>query len=389
MAPETVGGPRWLEPALQVVRARYFGGPQPEERGDDAWLRAIAAARTERLGPVLSEAASHLGVELPRSGWAALAADRLANEERYAAQLEALDDLGPRIEGRGVPAAIIKGPALARHYPVAAVREAADIDLLVPSDALSAAEACLNECGFRRWSSGGRPATRYAVTYARAADGGLQVAVDLHPRWHEIRIEPDGETARIGGREATLGRTGLGQIRWRVLPPAAELYLASAHAILSSLRTISVYLDLAVLMHAAGSEAVDWAAATARETGRDRHLRHATTLAAELFGLEMAWELRSRPARLGVPTGLRLGHVAPGARFLPSSLLMELVLRRGWKRKLDFVRWVLGHRGRTARAARAAPEDGARRWLGKLAGLRWLKGSLLRYRRPGSTALRS
>ncbi len=155
---------------------------------------------------------------------------------------------------------------------------------------------------------------------------------------------------------------------------------------LSSLRTISVYLDLAVLMHGSGSEVLDWAVATAPQTGRDRHLRHAVTLAAELFGLQTARELRSRLARLGVPPGLRLGYVGPRARFLPSSLLMELVLRRGWKRKLDFLRWVLGHRGR---AERAAGEEGGRRWLRKLARLRWLKGTLLRYRLPGSTALRS
>ena len=100
----------------------------------------------------------------------------------------------------------------------------------------------------------------------------------------------------------------------------------------------------------------------------------------------MAAKYRSLPARLGVPLNLRLGYVGQGIRFLPSSLVMELLLVRGLRRKLSFARWVMGHGERAGSGP--APASGVR-FFRVLRGLRWFKGTVLRYRAPGSVALRS
>jgi hypothetical protein len=187
---------------------------------------------------------------------------------------------------------------------------------------------------------------------------------------------------RIGTWHEPLASARLGEHVWHVLPAAAELYLAAVHSVLSGRRTLSIYLDLAMLVAAIDSAEVDRAWQAARATGRDRHLRHALTLADDLFGCELAPDQVSLLARLGVPLGLRVGYVGRGLRFLPSSLIMELLMLRGVRRRVDFVGWVLGHQGE------AAAGGGAGRPWQLLRGARWLRGTLLRYRVPGSVALR-
>ncbi len=92
-----------------------------------------------------------------------------------------------------------------------------------------------------------------------------------------------------------------------MLAPAVELYLTAAHVVLNP-RTLSVYLDLAILLDRADADVLERAAAFARENGRERHLRHALTMAADLFGLELGREFLSFPRRIVVPTAVRLGY---------------------------------------------------------------------------------
>ena len=379
-------GPGWLEPALQTLRAHYFGGPRPGGWKEEDWSRASGAALAERLGPALSAAVSALGLELPKSCWAALTAARLENQRRAQDHESALDELAPALESRGLTAVVFKGPAMARHYPESDVREASDVDLLVPPAQLPQLEDELRRAGFQHWSGGGRQLSRYAVTYTRPSGPDDEIAFDLHPRWHEVRIEDDGTGVRVGETREPLQRGQIGAHTWRLLPPSVELYLTAAHAVLSSFRTLSVYLDLAVLAASVDDDALERAATAARAAGRDRHLRHALTLAGDLFAVDVAAKYLSLPARLGVPLNLRLGYVGQGIRFLPSSLVMELLLVRGLRRKLSFARWVMGHGERAGNGP--APASGVR-FFRALRGLRWFKGTVLRYRALGSVALRS
>jgi len=375
-----------MEQALQLLRARYFNGPQIENWDELDWERATGAALAERIGPATGEAAATIGVELPKACWAALAAARMENQQRTDDHRRALDELAPALEARGVKAVVFKGLASARHYPASHAREAADVDLLVPPGQLSELEEAFRSAGFRHWSGGGRLASSYAVTYTRAANAEDEIAFDLHPRWHDVALEEDGRAVRVSGWQEEVAWARLGSHDWRVLPPTVELYLTAAHAVLNNLRTISVYLDLAVLYSSADQETLDRAAEMALATGRDRHLRHALTLARDLFAVEVASNFVSLPARLRMPLNLRLGYVGRGVRFLPSSLVMELLLVRGLRRKLGFARWVLGHGEREDKASEPAREE--RRWLRTFRGLRWFKGTLVRYRVPGRVTLR-
>lgn len=368
-----------MEPALVLLRQRYFGGAMAARPWSERqWLRAAGAGLAERLGPALAEAAEALGVKLPPPAWAALTAARLRNERVLAAQGAALAEMSRDLRERGLTAVPFKGLALARHYPASGVRESADIDLLVPPRELDAVQALLLEAGYRRWAGGGELSSRYALSFQR--HGGTpegDTAVDLHPSWHELEVSEDGKAVRVGERVEALVRQQIAGVEWAALPPHVELYLTAAHAILHGNRTLSVYLDVAVLLEQLGSRHVVAARDLARSSGRERHLRHALIAAAELFEVEATPPARGWPSRLGVPLSLRVGYVGSRWRFLPSSLLMELALRRGLRRKCEFVRWVLGHHGGSGQKV-----GGVRRWRDRLRSLRWLGGTLIRYRIP-------
>jgi hypothetical protein len=383
MAGSVRRGLGWLEPVLSVLGRRYFGGGEPRDVWDsDAWMRATAAALAERLGPALGEACAALEVDVPRRSWAVLAAARLENERRTEAQQVVLRELSAAFQATGIRPVLFKGLALARHYPGTGVRETGDVDLLVAPSELRSAEEVLRAAGYEHWGGGGQLANHYPLTYGRYTAQGEDESVDLHPAWHEVTVASGGHEVNVGSRSEPLAEDEVAGCRWSLLPPAVELYLTAAHAILHSFRTLSVYLDLAVQLAAAEEDALAGASALARSEGRERHLRHAVNAAAELFDLE---QLAVR-GRFRVPLSLRLGYTGAGYRFLPSSLVMELCLRRGLRRKLEFARWVLGHGGREA--VGGAPDESVGRLRRIVRGVRWFKGTMLRYRLPGSSPLR-
>lgn len=374
-------GPRRLRPALEVLASRYF-----ERRliaGDwDAgeWVHAVSAALSERLGPALGEAARATGAALPRPCWVALTAATLGNERRFTSQAAALDQLAPEFERRGVSPLIFKGLAQARHYPTPEIREASDVDLLVAPAWMAVVDEVLLGAGFERARSGGEVgATPYAVVYARPALEGETITLEVHPAWHEVTLSESGDRTLVGSASERVARTQIARAEWGVLAPAAELYLSAAHVVLHNPRTLSVYLDLAILLDRADEGVLDRAAAFARENGRERHLRHALTMAADLFDLELGREFLSLQQRIGVPATVRLGYLGKGLRYLPSSLVLELLWRRGFRRKLEFARWVLGQGETPGSGAPGGPRR-LRRLVRTLRGLRWLSGVMLRYR---------
>jgi hypothetical protein len=214
---------------------------------------------------------------------------------------------------------------------------------------------------------------------------GLEVAVDLHPTWHEVRVGANGARIWVGDASWPAERAEIADAVWAVPPLPVEIYLTAAHTVLHGFRTLSVYLDLALLLTADGTQGLGEAAVLARDNGRERHLRHACTLAGELFGLGLLDDYLSLPRRLGLPLPLRMGYLGRGLRLLPSSLLMELVLLRGVRRRLGFARWVLGHSERGP--ASGSRSQALRRLRRGLRSVRWLGPTLLRYRVPGHGAV--
>jgi hypothetical protein len=340
----------------------------------------------ERLAPALGEACYTEGVDVPMESWALLTAARVQNERRTGAQEAVLGELGSAFDEADVRPVLFKGLALARHYPARAARETGDIDLLVAPGDLPRAEEVLQSAGYEHWGGGGRNSARYPLTYGRYAGGGDEETVDLHPAWHEVSVDAGGREVIVGDEREPAESGAVGGSCWGLLPPAVELYVTAAHAVLHNCRTLSLYLDLAVQLATESEQATERASELARSQGRDRHLRHAITAAAELFGLEVDSGHLTVPRRFGVPVALRLGYTGAGFRLLPSSLVMELAMRRGLRRRLDFARWVLGHGGRGgARGAAAWP---GRRLLRFVRGLRWFQGTVLRYRTTSSSPLR-
>ena len=380
-------GLAWAEPALDVISRRYFGrAPVRDDWNSTAWSRACGAALTERLGAVLGEAASAVNQTLPKQCWAALVAARLGAERQTAAHERVLEQLAPGFEKHGLSPVLFKGLAQARHYPAAGVREAIDIDLLVAPDWLPSLDLALRDAGFSRDASPAPGFRSYAVSYTRSGtDADEAIELDVHPSWHEVSLSSDGRYVEIGTARERAASWESGGTIWRVLPSALELYVCVAHAVLHNPRTLSVYLDLAVLLESAPEGTLARVADLSQTSGRERHLRHAVTTAADLFGLEVPREYLSAARRLGVPTSVRLGYLGSRLRIVPSSLVMELVLRRGVRRKLRFARWVLGHGGRVSVDNR--PGQWLKRLVKMVRGLSWFKGTILRYRVPGPLPL--
>lgn len=381
--------PGWTGPALELIRQRYFGGPVSRPHGTAAWTRATGAAMVERLGPALAEAVEVCGSQVPQNCWAALTASRLENTLEVEAQQRLLGELKSEFEDAGVEPAVFKGLAVSRHYPAPDLRVLSDLDLLIAPGWFLEIDRRLRALGFRRWSEPGAGSHRYAVMYTRSDRNARQVVIDVHPGWHEIALSPDGETLWIGSRRVRPERARFAGSIWNVLPAAVDLYLVASHAVLHNPRTLSVYLDTGLLLQALGPAALERVWELARANGRCRHLRHAFGIAADLFGLDLADTYQSRIGRLGVPAALRLGYLGPGRRYLPSSLVLELAWRRGWRRKIAFARWVLGHGSRGSSGADRARSRAGFPLARTLRGMRWLRGFTLRYRSPGSIALRS
>lgn len=374
------GGLGWIEPALRVLSYRYFEGPPTAETSPTAWGRAVAAALTERLGPALGEAARVAGTPLPTASRALLTAARLQNARLVEAQVTALAELGSELDRRGVPAVLLKGLSLGRRYPALDLRVVSDVDLLVPRDAVRAVDEVLCIAGYRRWWQPASGPGRYAILYLRESGPLGDVVVDLHPSWHEIELV--APHVRIGPESEPVRSVDVSGQCWAALSPPAELYLTAAHAILHNPRTLSVYLDAAVLAYEASPEVFARAWVLARANGRERHLRHALSMAADLFGVTVPQQYISWFQRLGVPPGPRLGYVGRRRRYLPSSLVLELLWRHGVRRKVTFGRWVLGHRERRPVSFEGVRPVGGRRVARSLHGLRWLRGVVLRYPTP-------
>ena len=352
----------------------------------------------ERLGPVLIEAARVTGVDLPDEIWATLAAARLRCVRRRELQQAVLDTLSSKLCAIGVPAVVFKGLATARRYPDPEVRDAGDIDLLVPLEAMARVDGLLRELGFRiAMRREPRVAnTPYAVSYmgmGTGVDTGDQeaedVLIEIHPAWQEVHLDGEGREVRVGERRYALAHARLGRESWPVFSPAVELYVSAAHAVLHNPRTLSLYLDVAIMSRSVDGAALREVRELSVEQGRERHLRHALSTAADLFGLELDPRDASLPRRLRVPVAARLGSPGFGVRLLPSAVLLELLWRRGLDRKLSFVRWLAGHaaieRGELDVGSR--PGWPKRIWL-MLKGLRWLKGKILRYGSAESAPLR-
>jgi hypothetical protein len=118
------------------------------------------------------------------------------------------------LERHGVPALLLRGPALARWlYADGEARSYVDADLLVPPGGMAAAGEALDDLGFRCWFDDRTAAdlrmAPHAQTWFRARDNAT---LDLHWTVGGLRAAPEAVWAELSARRASL-RVGGAELR--------------------------------------------------------------------------------------------------------------------------------------------------------------------------------
>jgi hypothetical protein len=220
---------------------------------------------------------------------------------------------------------LLRGPALARAlYEDQASRVYVDIDLLVPPEGLSLAEAVLLRLGFSDRTvsgviAGDRPT--YAHTWVRPADSAM---VDLHYTMHGIGVSA-GQACEVLSERAQTEPLTVGAIDVTVLRPPGCALVVALHAAAHGARVEKPLEDL--------------------ERAIDRlpleHWRSGAILADRLRATEaFAVGLRLLPA----------GNELAGRLGLPRDVSVESVLRAATPPPMALgFEWLARTRGTTAR----------------------------------------
>lgn len=198
-----------LETDLAFLAAAVKGtDAQP---GDDLVRFAREHSVAEILDGLLE--GSPLRARVPADALAALRAARIAQAERSARLLAALERITAAFRAAGIGCIAMKGLGLgARFYGSLDRRSTRDIDLLVAEEDIDRAERALGTLGFRRASI--VPLRRLAVRWTHAFDYvGHGVTVDLHwtlARHPSFLFDPGGLRGR--SEERAIGEVRVDQL---------------------------------------------------------------------------------------------------------------------------------------------------------------------------------
>ena len=316
-----MGGKRGLP--HDVVDNDWFGAPPPTR-----WLVALAGGRAIPPSPLdpeeLALADRHgligLAADGSRQGPGSQLMARYARTEAREAVMEGhLRTILETLAQRGIKAAVLKGPYLARsYYRVPAHRTFTDVDVLVAREDVDRALETLGEL-----SSVGssipekRPKADKRDVPFFDTESGVRFNVDLH--WDlfsytQLRESAGGATAEAWGDAVWAPNHDLGPL-WQ-LPIEAELAFLCTHAWLDHRFRLILFRDL-VELTAAGR--VDW----------DRFVTYVTR-----------WGLRSVSYVALLIASKLLGANVPFevlARLRVSSLPLRAVERM--LPRIDFVRF--------------------------------------------------
>jgi hypothetical protein len=335
---------------LECARAPVHPAPRPLPPlpAGPAEERFLALARRNGLLPLAHRL---LGgwMELPAGLRAVLSAAQGANARRALALAAELRRLVAALEGAGVPAAAYKGPALAvRAYGSLAVREYADLDLLVAPEDLPAAAALLEargylpahrfppraEAAFRRWD-GDYP-------FAHAETGEL---VELHTRVSSRRFGVELPTRDLLARARPVPLGG-GEV-----PALADddLFLALAlHGAKHRWSRLEWVASLGALAVRAGLD-LEAAAARAEAAGGRRVLLLGLRLLRDALALPLPAPLdravdREPEVAALAAESVELWRAAepPEGETTAANLRYNLRLREGARERLRYAaRWLL------------------------------------------------
>jgi hypothetical protein len=260
--------------------------------------------------------------------------------------LRATDALG-RLADAGVEALLVKGWAIARHYPEVGLRPYTDLDLIV------------------------RPGQAGAVRAALAAPPRVEVPVDLHDGPARL------DAASFDALAARAQVAELGSRPVRVLGPEDHLRLLAHHALGHGLFRPLWLVDLAVALEARPA-GFDWVRCLGNDPRRADWVTCALALAGRLLGARLestpaAARAGTLPAWLGRAVlrnwarGTGTSHLPPVFQALAAELRHPArawaEVRRRWDRPIEATMEVGGAFGRgprwpyqVAAAAGRAPE---------------------------------
>jgi hypothetical protein len=319
---------------------------RPQEEADRAALRAAIAAaprwdailrgaRRHAVAPLLLAGLSASAAPMPRPVVDALRREAVRAAQQGLAQAAALAQLIGRFTAAEVPVLVLKGvPLSLQLYGELALRSARDIDLLVDTTQVDAAEALLAQTHqlvgvafvgrrralYRRWFK--------EVEYTNAVHG----RVELHYRLTDLpELLPWDFSAMWDAREEV-------EVSGVTVPVLGRRHLACylcAHGAEHAWQRLRWLTDLAALLRE--PKEVDAALATAEEAGLATAMLHATTLAHGWLGLPLADAIlaQARADRDVARLNRLLAHSYRGERWsvMPPRGSLKAMLRRSlWQR---------------------------------------------------------
>jgi len=312
---------RWLVACLRALGRRI---PPPPPPATLDWHALLADAEAEDLLPALAAART----TAPPAARTRLVGALAAARARHLMMLRALGAVLEWLAHDGIPAVVLKAPALAeRVYPDPAWRPFADLDILVRPEDRRRADAALLALGHRRVPDGHTWEFDVAHDGATLYAGPEGIHVDLH--WAlmtEPRFAWSGEAERAVWEHAApvmlAGRPALELAREDLV-----LYLATHLAVHHALAGLLRHWDVALVL-AAGR--LDWDALLGRAT----RWRVRRALAYVLRGVEEAFGPLVPPAVLAAlsPRGPRAALLdrllrdADAARRVRREYLVTLLL---------------------------------------------------------------
>jgi hypothetical protein len=306
------------------------------------WDRLLPAASHHGVTPLLYRRLNSLGgAELPPGVQNELRNRYLDNARRSLTLTGALLKLLEALEERGVQPMVLRGPVLgASLYGNVALRQIADLDILVSRPDVPAAADVLAACGFRHPNP--FTATQQALTlrtdynfHLERADG---VAFELHWRLMPGFFSWDYDPSEWWARAITTPFC-----EREVLEPSPEdlLLMLCVHGLKHGWEQLRLVADVAWLVQNRG---VDWDQAiwSATRTGVARALNLGCRLATDLLGAPVPKGIIRRAVADKAADALALAVVADyrqsagRAHGYLSRSLLHLRARERWRDRMRY-----------------------------------------------------
>lgn len=354
---------------LQALQPQQTGtdwfnaAQQAEIAWDDLAVRAIAFG----LAPQLHYRLQQWGLTLPGHAAAKLLVTYRAQEKRYQAINTQLGELLSACTQHALHPIALKGAHLAALiYPAPALRPMNDIDILFPSDELTAAERLLRDLAYdgkHKSAEMGAGVSKHTSTFRRAgeqgatpnpylsADSGRMVEphTSLEESWFGLKVD-----ITPGVRERAIPVTLAGQPA-QVLAPDDLLLHICVHFCFHLIQGAPAMVQLTDVLAITQVEAIDWSAFCHQAI-----TRRAAPYA--LASLSLGQKLLCAPVpsqvlaqlRLATPRLLRdridnlgLADVLQRTQQKPLTNLGQRI-RRGFQDRAETARWAQDWRGRVA-----------------------------------------